>query len=131
MIIQIRLYRKPGMAKLKTQISPEKLDLYIKLIENNPKVELKGATMPHTSLNGNMFSFLSEAGLGMRLPKEAREEFLERYKTTLYKTFGTVMKEYVTVPDQLLKDTKELKKYFEMSYDYVKGKKPKPTKKKS
>ena len=119
------------MAKIKKQIPREKLDLYIKLIESNPKVELKGASMPYTSLNGNMFSFLSEAGLGMRLPKEAREEFLEKYKATLYNTFGTVMKEYVTVPDQLLKDTKALKKYFEMSYEYVKGIKPKATKKKS
>jgi len=119
------------MAKIKNQIPRQKLDLYAKLIESNPKVELKGATMPYTSLNGNMFSFLSEAGLGMRLPKEAREEFMEKYKTTLYKTFGTVMKEYVTVPDQLLKDTKELKKYFELSYEYAKGIKPKPAKKKS
>jgi len=39
------------------------------------------------------------------------------------------MKEYVTVPDSLLKDTKTLQQYFQLSYEYVKSLKPKPTKK--
>ena len=38
------------------------------------------------------------------------------------------MKEYVAVPESLLKKTKELQKYFARSFDYVKGLKPKPTK---
>ncbi len=41
------------------------------------------------------------------------------------------MKEYVTVPDELLQDTEELKGYLDLSYEYVKSLKPKPTKKKS
>lgn len=40
------------------------------------------------------------------------------------------MKEYVVVPESLLKKTSELKVYLGMSYDYVKTLKPKPTKKK-
>jgi TfoX/Sxy family transcriptional regulator of competence genes len=39
------------------------------------------------------------------------------------------MKEYVTVPDDLLGKTKELQKYLGLSYEYVKALKPKPTKK--
>jgi hypothetical protein len=39
--------------------------------------------------------------------------------------------EYVTVPDSLLKNTKELAKYFALSYEYVGSLKPKPSKKKS
>ena len=39
-----------------------------------------------------------------------------------------VMKEYAVVPDALLKETKELKKYFDISYEYVKTLKPKATK---
>jgi hypothetical protein len=35
------------------------------------------------------------------------------------------------VPDALLKNTKELQKYLELSYAYVKTLKPKATKKKS
>jgi hypothetical protein len=40
------------------------------------------------------------------------------------------MKEYVAVPDALLKNTKELQKYLGYSYDYVKTLKPKATAKK-
>ncbi len=39
------------------------------------------------------------------------------------------MKEYVAVPDALLKKTRELQKYLELSYAYAKTLKPKPTKK--
>jgi hypothetical protein len=41
------------------------------------------------------------------------------------------MKEYVVVPDDMLKKTEVLKKYFDISYGYVSSLKPKPTKKKA
>jgi hypothetical protein len=56
-----------------------------------------------------------------------REEFREEYKTTLFEAYGCVMKEYVAVPDAMLKNTKELKKYLEISYGYAKTLKPKPS----
>jgi hypothetical protein len=40
------------------------------------------------------------------------------------------MPEYVAVPDGLLENTKELKKYLDLSFAYAKTLKPKPTKKK-
>jgi hypothetical protein len=86
--------------------------------------------MPYTSMNGNMFSFLDKNGtLGIRLPLEVRDEFLLKYKTTLMVSYETVLKEYVAVPAELLKNTEELKKYFEVSFEYAKTLKPKPTKK--
>ncbi len=79
-----------------------------------------------------MFSCLHPSGsLALRLPKEEREKFLKRYKTTLFEVHGVVQKEYVTVPEALLRNTKELRPYFEMSYRYVQTLKPKPSKKKS
>jgi TfoX/Sxy family transcriptional regulator of competence genes len=69
--------------------------------------------------------------LALRLPADEREKFLKKYKTTLFEAYGAVMKEYVTVPDSLLKNTKELQTYFALSYQYVGSLKPKPTKKKS
>ncbi len=39
------------------------------------------------------------------------------------------MKEYVAVPDALLKKTSELAKYLDLSYEYAKTLKPKPSKK--
>jgi TfoX/Sxy family transcriptional regulator of competence genes len=116
----------------KTGIPATKVDLYDKLIATHPEIERKGAANPYTSLNGNMFTILHNSrSLAIRLPEDKREEFLKKHKTTLFKAYGTIMKEYVAVPDALLKNTKELQKYLEFSYEYVKTLKPKPTKKKS
>ncbi len=119
------------MSKTQSGISADTLELYEKLVATNPKVERKGAANPYTSLNGHMFSFLTKTGkLGLRLPTEEREAFLKKYKTSLCKSYGTVMKEYAEVPDALLKKTRELKKFFDLSYAYVGSLKPKPTKRK-
>ena len=118
-------------AKKSGQTPPENYNTYKTLIDSIKGLELKGATMPYTSLNGNMFSFLSKEGkVGIRLGKEEREDFLKKHKTTLFEAHGTVLKEYVTVPDKLLKSPKELKPYLELSLEYAKTLKPKPTKKK-
>ena len=95
----------------------------------NPSLERKGATTPYTSVNGHMFSFLTKTGtLALRLPSEEREAFLKKFKTKLCEQHGTVLKEYVEVPEALLKKTRKLKKYFDLSYAYVSSLKPKPTK---
>ena len=118
-------------ARKECKVPADKLALYGKLVATNPKVERKGAANPYTSLNGHMFSYMNEAGsLALRLPTEERDKFLKKYKTTLFEAYGAVMKEYVTVPDGLLNNTKELRKYFDLSYQYVATLKPKPTKKK-
>ncbi len=110
----------------KSNIPPDNLELYEKLIASNPKIERKGAVHPYTSLNGHMFSYLDQSGtMGLRLPEEEVEAFLKKYKTTLFKSYGVVKKDYVTVPDALLSKTKELLKYLDISYEYVKTLKPK------
>ena len=107
------------------------LQHYEKLIATSPDIERKGAAMPYTSLNGHMFSFLTKDGkLALRLPDEARDAFLKKYKAKLCEQHGTVMKEYVEVPDVLLRKTPELKKFFDISVAYVASLKPKPTKRK-
>src|SRR4051812_46387952 len=89
---------------------PEQFALYRKLFARNPAIEVKGATVPYTSLNGNMFSYLSKQGsLALRLPAPEREAFLKKYKTKLCEAYGVVQPEYVEVPDSLLASTKELK----------------------
>jgi len=118
-------------AQKKSPIPADKIALYEKLLAGHPDVERKGADNPYTSLNGNMFSLLlSPSGrMALRLPEDAREQFLKKYKTTLFEAYGAVMKEYVAVPDSLLQNTKQLQLYFALSYDYAKTLKPKPTKK--
>lgn len=69
----------------------EKLELYEKLVAANPNVELKGATVPYTSLNGHMFSYLSKEGkLALRLPAKERATFLKKYKAKLRNAYGKV-----------------------------------------
>jgi hypothetical protein len=111
--------------------SSDKLLLYEKLVATNPLVERKGATVPYTSLNGHMFSYLSKEGkLALRLPPGDRDSFLKKYNAKLCKAYGVVQPEYVEVPDALLTATAELKKFFNISLAYVSAMKPKPTTKK-
>ncbi len=112
-----------------TRITPERLAWFDRLIAAQPGVERKGATMPYTSVNGHMFAFLSATGsLALRLPAAEREAFIARFGTTLHVAHGTVMKEYVTVPDDLFADPVLLAPFFRASHAYVAGLRPKATK---
>jgi len=118
-------------APKKSSIPADKSELYDKLLATHRNIERKGAAMGYTSLNGHMFTLLEPSGtLALRLPEVEREKFLKKYKTKLHEAYGAVMKEYVSVPDSLFKNTKELQKYLAISYDYTATLKPKPTKKK-
>ena len=113
----------------KTTIPPDRLALYDKLIATNPAIERKGVSLPYTSANGHMFTFLAADGtLAIRLPPGEREAFLRQHKTTLMQAHGTIMAEYVAVPAALLAKTKMLQPYLELSYAYVQTLKPKPQK---
>jgi len=126
-----RLRAMPGGAKAST-IPIERLAMYDRAVATLPDVARKGATVPYTSVNGHMFSFLTPTGsLALRLPAGEREAFLVRFATSLHKAQGTVMKEYVAVPDGLLADTAALAPYLATSYAYVSSLKPKPTTRKS
>jgi hypothetical protein len=119
------------MAKAKTATAPpDKLELYEQLVATNPAIQRKGATVPYTSLNGHMFSYLSKEGkLALRLPPEEREVFMKKYKAKLCSAYGVVQPEFVEVPDSLLSAMLELKKFFDRSYEYVGSLKPRPTSK--
>lgn len=120
------------MSKQYSQVPADKLALYKKLIDAHPEIELKGGLkLPYTSYQGNMFTMLSKAGVvGLRLGKAERDDFISQCGGKLFETYGTVMKEYVAVPDQLLENAEALLPYLEQSYAYVKTLKPKPGKKK-
>lgn len=118
----------------KAKYNPEqqdKLDLYEQVVAEFPDVKRKGAKNPYTSVNGHMFSFLMQDGvLALRMSKEQRTAFMDEFKTEQPVTYNTVMKEYVSVPADMLQNTAALKPYFQQSYDYALSLKPKPTKKK-
>jgi hypothetical protein len=106
----------------------EKIELYNKMVASHADAIRKGATIPYTSLNGHMYSYFTKDDfVALRLPQDERIKFLDKYKTTLVKQYGIEQKEYVMVPDGLLKKTNELKQYFDLSYKYVSTLKPKAT----
>ena len=108
----------------------EKLKLYDKLVENNSNFERKGKTMPYTSVNGYMFSQLNKAGeIGIRLPKEQAKQFVKDYNSGPFLSYGAVMREYVLIPEHILKDTDLVSKLLYDSYNYTKSLPPKPHKK--
>jgi hypothetical protein len=110
----------------------DKLALYDELVGRSRNVERKGDAVPYTAHNGHMFSYLSKSGvLALRLPEEARAPFLKKYNTTLCRQYGVVQKEYVEVPDHLLRKTSELSVYFTLAYSYVCALKAKPARRKT
>lgn len=116
------------MSKASPAAPEEKVTLYEKVVATLPSVERKGATMPYTSVNGNMFSYVAKSGtVALRLPEKERAAFLAKYGAKLMENYGIVQKEYVAIPHALLSKTSELKKFFAVSYAYAKALKPKPT----
>ena len=60
---------------------PARLELYERVVATIEAVERKGATMPYTSRNGHMFSFLDPTGsMALRLSADDRDAFLARYR---------------------------------------------------
>ncbi|MEO9966919.1 MAG: hypothetical protein ABJF11_14070 [Reichenbachiella sp.] len=104
----------------------ERLKLYDELISKCSRMERKGKTMPYTSANGYMFSLLNKAGeIGIRFSKEIQEKYMQEFETTLYKSYGAVMKGYILIPDELLKDLDKVANLLDESYDYVMTLEPK------
>lgn len=118
------------MAKKKFQeVKPEALDAFRRMVAGVDGVELKGAAAPYTSINGHMYSAMSKASrIGLRLPKQELEAFLMKYDAELFEPFpGFRQKTYVAVPESMHENTRALRKYFRMAYEYVAGLAPKPT----
>ena len=106
--------------KPKSTIPAAKLALYEKLIATDPHIERKGATIPYTSANGKMFTYLSPTGdLRLRLPPDERQAFVKKYKAKVVVQHGVVMKDFVAVPPGLLARTAELKKYLAISRGFA------------
>lgn len=102
------------------------IDHYDAIVEACPGIQRKGKTVPYTSDNGYMFTLVNkQAEIGVRLPKGRQEEFKKTYDTTIFKSHGAVMKDYVLVPERLWTDLKLMKALFEESQAYVQSLPPK------
>lgn len=109
---------------------PAALERYTAVVERSGSgASVKGAKNPYTSRNGHMFSFLAADGaMALRLPDELRDEFLARYESGPVTQYGSVMRGYVSVPDELLCDTDAAAGWFDRSHDWIGTLPPKPTK---
>jgi len=106
--------------------------LYEALVATQPGLERKGATMPYTSVDGNMFSFLTPDGtLALRLPEADRVAFQKRHQSKPVEQHGVVLQEYVRVSPELLQETRLLAKHLAASYAYAQSLKPKATTRKA
>jgi len=118
------------MAKAKPEAPEEAVAAYDALLAAFDLTR-KGAKNAYTSMNGNMFSYLEKQGsLALRLGKAEREAFIAEYGSSLAVAYNTVMKEYVVVPAEMLRDLAAVKPHFEASLAYAQLLKAKPTKKK-
>ncbi|MCP3973973.1 MAG: TfoX/Sxy family protein [bacterium] len=110
---------------------PAALELYAAVVDGSPSdAELKGAKNPYTSRNGHMFSFLDADGsMALRLSDELQEEFLELYDSGPVLQYGSVMRGYLSVPEELLANAAELGEWFDRSFNWIGTLDPKPTKK--
>ena len=85
---------------------PDALERYVAAVETAGEA-VKGAKNPYTSRNGHMFSFLDADGsMALRLSEELTDEFLSSYESGPVIQYGSVMRGYVSIPDDLLSDTR-------------------------
>lgn len=95
------------------------LDRYTAVVERAGDA-VKGAKNPYTSHNGHMFSFLDPEGtMAIRLSDELANEFLSIYESGPVTQYGSVMRGYLSVPDDLLSDTYELASWLTKSHDWI------------
>ena len=73
-----------------------------------------------------MFSLLNKAGeIGIRFSKEIQDKYIREFNTTIYKSYGSVMKGYILIPDEMLEDLDSVAILLNESYDYIMSLEPK------
>ncbi|WP_297104703.1 TfoX/Sxy family protein [uncultured Devosia sp.] len=115
--------RKPSSA------APEmETRLYRAAVAATEGCELKGATMPYTSINGNMYSFLDKKGVvAVRLGEVERAELEQIGGEPYVHESGAAMKEYVSLPMGILSDEKRAAEWLCRSLAFAGTLKPKAT----
>ena len=80
-------------------------------------------------INGNMFMGLHSDGIILRLGEGERENFIKQYNAKIFEPMPRrKMREYIVVPEKLLKNVTTLKTWCEKSYEYASKLKPKEKK---
>lgn len=100
----------------KSEASEDTLELYRKLVDAAPDIELEGKNMPYTSYNEHMYSFVAKEGyVAIRFSEEEKEAFIKKYNSKPAISYGSVMRGYAMIPEELLSKTNELIPYLASS----------------
>ncbi|MFO1031988.1 MAG: hypothetical protein U1F60_13000 [Planctomycetota bacterium] len=92
------------------------LQIYERMVGSQPGIEVKGASTRYTSMNGNMFSFVTaEGGIALRLGEADGAVFRADHGTAEVVQHGATLRGYVLVPAALLAQPAELAKWFAAS----------------
>ena len=118
---------------MKMEKSPQALiDLFERVTPHAPEVEHKKMFgYPVCFVNGNMWTGLYANTMMMRCGEEMRERAISGHDATIFEPMpGRPMKEYVMVPDSVMKDETLLSSWLAESLEFVsklpvKGPKPK------
>ena len=109
---------------------PDALESYRAAVEAAGHGEIKGAKNPYTSRNGHMFSFLDPTGqVALQFSSELEAEFRSAYDSGDVEQYGRTMRNYSSVPPELLANTDALADWYTRSWEWIGTLKPKPTKK--
>ncbi len=116
------------MPKAVNETDPKVLAAFELMIAGVKDVERKGAAMPYTSINGNMYAMVSKANaIGVRLDKDDLAAFFAAGATPFEGTPGFINKEYAAVPPKLYSDKAALQGWFRKSHAFAAALKPKKT----
>jgi len=108
--------------------APEALvSLFGRAIESLPGVEPKKMFgYPAAFVNGNMFSSLFQSSMILRLSEQDRAACASQFRARLFEPMpGRPMREYVEVPEQILKSQKLLDTWLRKARDYAAALPPK------
>jgi hypothetical protein len=73
-----------------------------------------------------MFSLLNKDGeIGIRFSKEVQKKYIEEFVSSIFKSYNSIMRGYVLIPEKMLEDLDNVARYLDESYDYVMSLEPK------
>lgn len=112
-----------------TKVPEALVTTYIEAMPSDPRIEpRKMFGCPCSFVNGHMFSGLHQENMILRLPEADRQALMAAGGTPFEPMAGRTMKEYVTVPSQILADQEALRGWLERSLEFAASLPPKEKK---
>lgn len=107
--------------------SPQSLiDTFLSVVPGPPAAQRQMFGFPAAFVNGNMFMGLFQEDMILRLPEDARAEFLAKPGAKIFEPMaGRPMREYVVVPPALIAERKDLSAWIARALAFGSALKPK------